>query len=531
MKIKNIVIIAIALIPVYTTGGEESSISQYQKLLAADPFNNILLFKLANTYLRDNQCNEAIYCYQKLISRNPQDHCTLFNVALAYMKNNNTTKALEYFTKVIDIKPDYIKKYFNKNEDYQEAIQVYKILLAKNPTKIGLRFQLSNMYIKLGNSKEAIKELEKILEWDPKNYKIMHNIAYCLKVAGRVDEAIDMYKQAIEINPTYEESMYALALAYLSKGDFENGWKQYSLRLKKEKRNAEHVRIGIKENNLHGKKIFLMPEGGLGDTIQFIRYAEILKSIGAHVTVLVQKPLKPLLSHCPYIDNLVVTGQNFKNDWQDRASIMSLPAIFESNERSIPINIPYIYPDENLIEKWGQYFKKETQFKKTGFKKTGFKIGLCWQADVKNDISRLPVARRSIPLIKLEKLSSLKNVTFYSLQKSNGALELENLPENFVVHTFGPDFDETAGPFMDTAAIITHLDLVITVDTSIAHLAGALGKPVWVMLPYNTDWRWIVNRTDSPWYPKMKIFKQAIPFDWDSIVTDIFENLKDTLRQ
>jgi len=553
--------IILAFLVIFTIGAQEHTVTQYQKQLATDPFNTTILSKLANAYLEDGQLAEATYCYQKLMGKNPYDQSALYNLGWIHTKNNHLAQAVDYFTKLITINPNHIKAYLERaklfeqqkkfdsaikdyrqitdldpycisayqrlalvlknNEAYQEAIETYKRLIALNPAQAWARFQLSIIYIMVGESEAAVKELEKILEEDPNNYRIMHNIAYSLKVAGRVDEAINMYKQAIELNPQYEASVYALALAYLYKGDFAQGWKQYSWRLKKEKRNAEQLRKWIKENKVQNKKIFLMPEGGLGDTIQFIRYAELLKQMGADLTVMVPKPLKPLLSSCPYIDNLIVLGEPFDRNWQDRASIMSLPAIFESEEENIPRNIPYIYPDKALVEKWRSYFEGENNFK----------IGLCWEADVKNDASRVPAARRSIPLIKLEKLTNLKNVTFYSLQKSNGTSELADLPEHFVVNRFGPDFDETAGPFMDTAAIINHLDLIITVDTSIAHLAGALGKPVWVMLPHNTDWRWIVNRTDSPWYPTMKIFKQSIPFDWDTIIADIFEVLKTQLGQ
>ena len=537
---------------------KNNPIQQHQTNLTINPFNHTILFMLANEYFKANQTREAILQYKKIVGRNPNNKQALFNLGLSFLKLNNLEEAKNCFKQVVEIDPhnttsflsissilvkqnridEAIKQYKKTIESNPKCIEAYKQLadtlkrqekchcaihyykkaLELDPQNIPIIFNLGNTYLMLGQSQNAIAQFKKVEQKQPNNYTIKHNIGYSYRNEGRVDQAIKYYKKALEINPKYEGSIYGRALALLYKGDFKNGWEAYAWRLKKEKRNAEKLRKWIKENNVQGKKIHLMPEGGIGDTIQFFRYVEVLQNMGADLTISVQKPLIPLLSNCPYIKKpLLNAGQLYKINYEDRASIMSLPAIFESTEETIPKNIPYITPDKKLDKKWKTYFKNNKKIK----------VGFCWEADVKNDVSRLPVARRSIPLIALEKLSHIPNIEFYSLQKSDGSSEIDLLPEHFVVTSFGPDFDDKSksGPFMDTAAIMKHLDLIITVDTSVAHLAGALGKPVWVMLPYNTDWRWIVNRTDSPWYPTMKLFKQPSPFDWKSVVDNIFEEL------
>ena len=237
--------------------------------------------------------------------------------------------------------------------------------------------------------------------------------------------------------------------------------------------------------------------------------------MGATVIAKVQKPLVQLLSQCPYIDQ-VISAKTPTPAHDASASLMSLPAIFNDNENSFPHTIPYIFPSQSLMSHW----KKELS------NNSLLKIGICWQADVYNDSSRLPIARRGISLEKLYQLSSIKNIQLYSLQKNDGVEQLTNMPNNFPLHVFDNSFDVKNGSFMDTAAVMMDMDLIITVDTAAAHLAGALGRPVWLLLPYATDWRWIISRTDSPWYPTMRIFKQKKPFDWDSVIQEVYNALK-----
>jgi len=532
------------------------NIQQYQKLLANNPTNFHLLFQLGNEFFYDKQYNEAVIHYEKALRQKPQNMQVLFNIGLTlscYL--GYLDEAKEYFIKMTQIAPEkgkaylYLAKIFEKQGDidlaieyyekaatkdnalsrlyikiavlchkhkyYQKAITYFKKAIEIYPEKFELQIYLGNIYNELGMVDDATLSYLRAYEINDQSAIAVYNAGYSQKVKGKIDNAIALYKKALELKPDYEDAKYAMALAHLYKGDFKNGWKQYERRLLREKRNAEKLRGFLQNNTLIGKTIYLIPEGGLGDTIQFIRYAQLLKEMGAHITVNVQKPLIPLISNCPYIDSIIPKGQK-PPPYHDFAGIMSLPAIFGSTEETIPYNIPYIFPDKALEKKWVDYFAENNSYK----------VGLCWEADVKNDISRLLCAHRSIDLIKLEKLSHIPNIEFYSLQKSNGTSQIKDLPEHFVVHTFGPNFDTSTGPFMDTAAIMKQLDLIITVDTSIAHLAGALGRPVWVMLPYNTDWRWIAGRTDSPWYPTMKIFKQPKAFDWETVIQNIYKDLK-----
>jgi len=376
-------------------------------------------------------------------------------------------------------------------------------------------FSLAYTYLQEGRVDDAIAAYQALLQQMPNTVPAIYNMGYALKMRGEVPAAIACYKKAIALDPNYDAAQFALGHAYLHNGDFTAGWKQHERYLQQSGKNAPELRALLKNNSIAGKTVLLVPEGGLGDTINFIRYAQLLKEEGAHVIAQIQKPLVPLLSRCPFIDQIVPSGspRPAHDAW---STLMSLPAVFNSDEDTIPKNIPYIFPPETVVSRWKERLAHDKNFK----------IGICWQADVFNDSSRLPVARRGIPLEKLYPLADISGVSIYSLQKFDGTEQLKTIPATCQITCFDEStFDITHGAFMDTAAVMQHLDLVISVDTAISHLAGALGIPIWLLLPYSTDWRWIAHRTDSPWYPTMRIFKQSAPFDWDTVMSDLLLEL------
>jgi tetratricopeptide (TPR) repeat protein len=384
----------------------------------------------------------------------------------------------------------------------------------KNPNNTLLAYKVACFYASIGSTELALDVFKKLLQTSPHNVvQTMYNIGYICKSTGKIDQAIYWYKKALEIDPNYEPAEFAIGLAYLNKGNFKQGWKIHENHLIKKSKNSEILRSLIEKNSLKNKIILIRPDGGMGDTIQFIRYARLLKELGAYTIAAAQEPLIPLLKRCPYLDEVVSVNSPLPacHDW---CAVMSLPSIFNSTQETIPLNIPYLYPDEQRCKYWKQFLKKNT-----------INVGICWQADVHNDSSRPPFARRGIPLEELITLSSIEHVQLYSLQQKDGLEQIKNNVHSQKLITFDSTFDTLYGPFMDTAALMSHIDLVITVDTAVAHLAGALGSRVWLLLPYCTDWRWIVGRSDSPWYPSMKIFKQPKPFDWKSVIHEVQEEL------
>jgi len=403
----------------------------------------------------------------------------------------------------------------HKNEQFDEAVACYEDIVSNNPYNLNAHFQLGCCYLAIGNKEKAIQAFNTVVELDPHALPARYNLAYTYKTFGDLDKAIEMYKEVIAQDPNYDPAHLALGFAYITQGDFEHGWKQHTRYLSQYGKNADKLRSLLENDDIVYKKILLRPEGGLGDTINFIRYAEVFKEMGANVIVVCQSPLIPLLSRCTYIDQIIPTHTAMPAYDAD-ATLMSLPAIFSDTEHTVPNNIPYIFADPVLVKHWQKQLDHDTNFK----------VGICWQVDVHNDNSKLPIGRRGYPLPAFAALADLKNVSFYSLQKYDGVEQLAELPQDFTLHVF-ENLDEKSGPFMDTAALIKNLDLVITVDTAIAHLAGALGCKVWLLHPYATaDWRWIHGRTDSYWYPTMRIFKQHEPFGYENVIQEVKKELK-----
>lgn len=400
-----------------------------------------------------------------------------------------------------------------ENERYDEAIEHLYALIDQQPAKLSLNFDLGYLCTMVGRTQEAITAFKKVAAVAPQA-SILYNIGYTYKMEDNHQAALAYYHKALEADPKYENAHFAISRVYLQQGKFKEGWKASERYLKSSGKYAPELRAFINSGSMSDKVILLVPEGHFGDTLQFVRFAQTFKKMGAKTIVAAQKQLLPLLSACPFIDLLLPLGAALPH-YDARVTMMSAAAALDCDEQTIPRDIPYLYPREQLVEQYRAMLSQDKNFK----------IGICWQADVFNDSSRPPVARRGIPLEKLYDLGKIDGVSLYSLQRFDGVEQLKMIPPYFKIHVFDEPFDTTHGSFMDTAAVIKNLDLVITVDTAIGHLAGGLGVPVWVLLPYSTDWRWLSNRTDSPWYPTMRIFKQPRPFDWDTVVGSVIAKL------
>lgn len=390
---------------------------------------------------------------------------------------------------------------------YEKTCIHFKKAIELEPHNIQWLFRYGSFACRVGQLQESIDAYKKVLTLHPGLTSVLYNVGFTFKTAGQLELAARIYTHILKNHPDYEPARLGLAFALLSQGKYQEGWKEHLWNVQKQGKDSPEFRMLLAEGTMKGKRILLVPEGGLGDTIQFIRYAQRIKQMGACVIACVQRPLIDLLSRCDYIDEVVPIGTPIPA-YDARATLMSLPTFFQDSEDSIPQNIPYIFPDPDRSVYWNKQLKKDHTYK----------IGIVWQPDMHNDTSRLPIARRGIPLSYFYTLGSTPGVTIYSLQKKEGLDQLSYLPNQVSIKTFDSTFDETYGSFVDTAAVMQSLDLIISTDTATAHLAGAMGKKVWLLLPFNSDWRWLAQRTDSPWYPTMRIFQQTEPFNWDTVI-------------
>jgi hypothetical protein len=343
-----------------------------------------------------------------------------------------------------------------------------------------------------------------------------NNLGTVLKEQGNLEEAIACFERALQIEPDCAAAHWNRALIDLLTGDFARGWREYAWRWQ----TTQQVRRPFPQPEWDGqplaeKTLLLHAEQGLGDTIQCIRYAPWVKQRAARVIVECQRPLFRLLSGFPGIDQLVAQGDALPQ-FDVQLPLLSLPGIHGTNGENVPARNPYLFAAAELVQRWRQRLSALE----------GVKIGISWQGNPKYASDRY----RSIPLIQFAALAEIPGVCWISLQKGLGAEQLGAAGDCFRVRDFAAELDEASGPFMDTAAIMRNLDLVITSDTVNAHLAGALGVPVWVALPFVPDWRWLLNRSDTPWYPTMRLFRQGKAGDWPGVFADLQAALRARLH-
>jgi hypothetical protein len=258
---------------------------------------------------------------------------------------------------------------------------------------------------------------------------------------------------------------------------------------------------------LNGQRILLYAEGGLGDTIQFIRYAPLMAARGGKVIFECPAPLVSLLRDMPGLEQIIPAGEPMP-PFDLLCPLMSLPLNFKTTIRTIPASVPYLHPDSRLVEEWSRKLPADPGRPR---------IGLVWAGNRQNMNDR----NRSMSLGRFASLAAVKNARFYSLQVGPAGEEARHSPPGVDLIDYTDDLHD----FADTAAMVANLDLVIAVDTSVAHLAGALAKPIWLLVPYLPDWRWMLHRDDSPWYPTMRLFRQKARGDWTGVIKGLVDSL------
>ena len=350
------------------------------------------------------------------------------------------------------------------------------------------------------------------------DYAEAHNhLGAVLQAQGRIDEAIACLREASRLRPEYAEAHFNLGMALLLTGDFATGLPEYEWRRRQPRRPGTTVRTRPlwDGSDPRGRTIAIHCEEGLGDMIQFARYAEALQEMGARVIMECPPAMLGLLTHVAGVDNIIPTGTPLpEHDWH--APVMSLPHLLNTTLGTIPQRVPYIVLDVAFVEAWRRRLADVE----------GLRVGVCWEGS--NDNAFLG---RHFPPTLLALLGNLPGVRLISLQKGAGAARTGELSALAPIIEF-PLLDHVpGGAFVDTAALIANLDLVVTCDTSIAHLAGALGAPVWVALPFAPDWRWLREREDSPWYPTMRLFRQPSRGDWQAVFDRMTIELQSRLHE
>ena len=473
-------------------------------------------------YEQMGNLEEASFNYKNAIKYSANNSEAFYNLGNVQKKLNKLEDALGNYEIAIELNSKFIEAHFNKGnllreiKKWKESIACFKEVIKLKNDYAEAYYNLGNVYEELHLFEDALHSYEKAIEYKPRYAQAWANKGVVLEEIEKIDEALISYDKAIELEGNYAPAYHNKALLLLLNGEIKAGFELYEWRwLVKDNNSQQNKRVFSKplwlgEEELRNKTILIHSEQGLGDTIQFCRYIPLLKKIGAKVIFKVQSPLKKLMTNLEGVDYLITSNDSVPY-YDFHCPLLSLPLAFKTSLVTIPDNTPYLHISNQILEKWSQY-KDDS----------GFTIAICWQGSAH---SRLDYGR-SFPVALFKNISQIKGVRLISIQKNYGTEQLENLLPDIRIEKIAEDFDIGENAFLDTAAIMKSVDLIITSDTSLSHLAGALGLPNWLLLKRIPDWRWMLDRSDSPWYPNHKLFRQKKIGDWISVFDEVENEIK-----
>lgn len=495
----------------------DEAIASYRRALAANPSFVDAHANLANALTDRGQLEEALSHCRVAATLAPHHVFAWLNLGYLLGRMGQTQESIQASRQAIALMPGNASAHNNLANALRdagspaEAETHYKEALQLQPDYVPAWVSLAALYNDLGRSEEAAACCRKALALHPNLPEAHNNLADAGRELGQFDMALAAYTQALALRPDHPQTHYNMSLLLLTLGRYEEAWPHHEWRTDP-RRGKAAVRLPPlpsrpwRGESLEGRHILLCHEQGYGDTIQFVRYAALLKQQGATRVSLVCPPqLAPLMKSAYGIDD-VYDAYEALPPHDDHVLTMSLPHCFATRVGSIPSQFPYLVSDAARVENWRTALPH------------GFKVGLAWQgaAHHKND------RHRSLAhLNTLAPLWRVPDASFVSLQKGRG--EDEAQASSMPLIALGHRIDD----FADMAAIVDQLDLVVTVDTAVAHLAGALGKPCWILLPaHGTDWRWLRERDDTPWYPgTTRLYRQSQAGDWQMVVERVAADL------
>lgn len=449
----------------------------YHAALKHDPAHWQALHQLGAIHLARGQLAEALQWIGAAMKANSGSAEVTSNYGVVLRRLKRDDEAIEYFNRALMLKPGYVPALLTRGASLQ----------------------------RIGRREEALASLNRVIEIEPSHAKAHYNRANVLHELRRFDEALEAFARAAELAPGDADIHWNESLTRLLCGDFKEGWKKYEWRLKRPTHQDRKFTAPLWQGEeIAGKTILVHAEQGFGDTLQFIRYIPLLAKMGARVVLELQPALKSLVVTLEGVSALIARGEPLL-DFDLHCPIMSLPLAFKTELATILADVPYLKVPQDRAEKWRAKLPQKTKPR----------IAFAWSGSATHEQDLI----RSIPLEKFRPLFASHDFQWISVQRDlrPGDLEILNAHSN-ILHVGGELSD-----FADTAAIAAESDLVLTVDTSVAHLAGALNQPAWILLQHSPDFRWLLDREDSPWYPAAKIFRQPDFGDWNSVIEKVRE--------
>ena len=504
-------------------GDFERARAAYEQALVQRPDWPLALSNLGNLHRDLGEFDRAVACYERALHASPNYGDAFFNLGVVMQELKAHDSAVHCYTRALacGVEGQTWRVLCNRGMVYG-ALRQFQRALADFDAAIAAGPQRSEVHLNRGNALRALWRLEEsrdsyhsALVLSPDHAQAHSNLGQVLRELGLFEQGLSHQHKAHQLAPESAEVEFNLALALLQQGQMSEGWPHYEARRRRAESAAHFVSNGSKrwtgQENIAGKSILVQAEQGLGDTLQFARYVPKVAARGAAVVFDVPAALQGVLGGLAGVKHWHAKGKGPLPETDFHCDLLSLPGVFETRLEKAVASPPYLTADPKRVALWRDRLGQK-----------GFKIGIAWQGSVG------PLDRgRSFSVAQFEGLSRIQGVRLISLQKNTGVEQLATLPEGMEVEDLGPDFDVGTDAFVDSAAVMMSLDLVITSDTALAHLAGALDRPTWVALSHVPDWRWLLDRSDSPWYPKHRLFRQTRWNDWDTV----FEEMAQALRE
>lgn len=496
----------------------DQAIASYQKALALNPNNPDTLFNMSLVYLAHDNYTEAANTLKQMLTIKPNDASAQHLCGEIYKELKRYTDAIPYFDEAIRLNQRNEEALFGRGLSYL-ALKQFESACADFLAATKIKPNYCNAYINLGVTQRYLGKLEQALDsfnqalgLNKENPETLNNKGLLLVDMHRFDEALACYQQAINLAPEIDEVYWNQSHLHLLLGDYKQGWPLYEYRWKSvQKATYRNLNkpLWLGKESIAGKTLFVYPEQGQGDFIQFFRYIAEVEKLGAKVILELPPPLMSLVSEMDVGYQLVKPGDIVRN-YDYHCPIMSLPLAFKTDLDTIPNNIPYLNANTAKVDQWHSLVNPKV-----------FNIGLVWSGASGHQHDH----HRSIALEKLIPILTLP-AEFHAIQKEIRETDQQALEQIENLKTYRSLLSD----FSETAALIAQMDLVITVDTSVAHLAGAMGKACWLLLPCSPDFRWLLERSDSPWYPTMTLFRQPTFNDWDSVIEVVRQQLSQKMQ-
>jgi len=487
--------------------------------LRLNPDNADGQFNYGNVLLGLQRLDDAFAAFGKALSLNPAFAEAQLNRGSILMLRKRFQEAAACFDAAIRINPNYAQAYCNRGhaleemKSFDDALASYDTALIFDPQNAEFHANRANILHGLRRYDEALRSLSMALSLRPDYAAFHYNYGNMLFELRRYDDAFAAFTKALALEPDLAIAHYNEGFSRLLLGDTERGWKKYEYRWELPenlgtKRNFPQP-VWLGDSLINGKTILIHAEQGFGDTLMACRYVPLVAALGARVVLEVQPALVRLMEGLEGISTLIARGEVLPQ-FDVHCPIMSLPLAFRTRLETIPIEVPYLRIPKEHVDHW-----------RSKLGDNGFKIGIAWAGNptFKKDPDR------SITLKNILPICSVQEARYFSIQKDLRGGDAEILSANPQITPLGNELND----FLDTAAAMMSLDLIISSDTSIVNLAGALGRPVWVLLSFNPDWRWLLDRTDSPWYPTARLFRQRKSGDWSPVVDEARAGLEKLL--